>query len=67
MGRGSGSSAALGFARLQALKRMFLLTSEAMGSSSPEKVLKNFIDLLQNASPQLKFAILFMTVSKLDG
>ena len=32
-----------------------------MGSTSPEKVLKNFVDLLQNASPQLKFAILLLT------
>jgi hypothetical protein len=60
MARKNGSSA-LRFPRLQAFKKMLLLTAEAMGSSSPEKVLKNFVDLLQNASPQLKFAILFLT------
>ena len=60
MARKNGSSA-LGSSRLQACKKILLATAEAMGSSSPEKVLKNFVELLQNASPQLKFAILLLT------
>ena len=60
MARKHGSSS-LRFSRLQAWKKMLLVTAEAMGSTSPEKVLKNFVDLLQNASPQLKFAILLLT------
>lgn len=60
MARKNGASP-LRFSRLQAIKQMLLVTARAMGSSSPENVLENFVKLLQNASPQLKFAILFLT------
>lgn len=58
---GHRSSASLEFSRMQALKKILSMTAESMGSSSPEKVLQNFIGLLQSASPQLKLAILFFT------
>jgi hypothetical protein len=54
-------SRGLGLTRLRALKKILSTTAEVMGSSSPEKTLKNFIEIIQSSSPQIKFAILFFT------
>ena len=43
------------------MKQLLAIAAESMGTSSPEKVLQNFITVLQNASPQLKLAIFFLT------
>ncbi|KAK5126711.1 hypothetical protein LTR85_009645 [Meristemomyces frigidus] len=45
---------------LRALKTL-LAASSAMGSSSPDDVLQNFVTILKNTSPSLRLAILFST------
>jgi chaperone BCS1 len=48
-------------ARLHAVKTLLFSTSERMGTTSPERVLKNFIEVLKSASPQFKLAIALLT------
>ena len=47
--------------RPAALKDWLMLTSTAMGTSSPAEVLKNFIRILEGASPGLRLAIALLT------
>ena len=48
-------------ARLRATKTFVHNLSQRMGNTSSENVLRNFIDILQSASPQLKLAIALLT------
>ena len=43
------------------MKRILLKISTDMGTSSPDKVLRNFIEYLKKASPRLKLAIAYCT------
>ncbi|KAK3711721.1 hypothetical protein LTR37_009498 [Vermiconidia calcicola] len=55
-------STRLSLARLQAIKNTIFNLSERMGTStSPDKVFKNFLEILKSASPHLKLAIAFLT------
>lgn len=48
-------------ARLQDFKSLLAKASETMGTTGPEEVLRNFIDILKGASPQMKLAITLLT------
>ena len=47
--------------RLRASKNLLLGLSATMGTTSPEQVLKNFVEILKSSSPALKLAIALLT------
>lgn len=50
-----------GSARLQSFLSLLASVSERMGTDSPGSALRNFITILQSASPQLRLAIALLT------